>query len=160
MTAVLSLSSVIAARDTSCRSNSGVLVFPKAQNQLRLSFSFRLWMLSAVCHDTVEMRGVNGGSCRHDTPALNSLLLQEGTEESFSLSSSLLFLFPPWNVSLSSSIFPLSLTAAVAFNFLSLSSVPATSVTHTEARTPEMTFEIPRNQPSPSLSFPYPTVPP
>lgn len=50
-----------------------------------------LWVLRAVCHVTVEMRGVNGGSCRHDTPAQNSLLLQEGTEESFSLSSSPFF---------------------------------------------------------------------
>lgn len=57
-----------------------------------LSVCFCLWMLKAVCHVTVEMRGVNGGSCRHDTPAQNSLLLQGGTEESFSLSSSL---FPP-----------------------------------------------------------------
>lgn len=37
----------------------------------------------------MEMRGANGGRCRHDTPAQNSLLLQEETEEPFSISSSL-----------------------------------------------------------------------
>lgn len=41
-----------------------------------------------VRHITMEMRGANGGSCRHDTPAQNSLL-QEETEEPFSISSSL-----------------------------------------------------------------------
>lgn len=42
----------------------------------------------------MEMRGVNGGSCRRDTPAQNSLLLQEETEEPFSDSSSLFFPLP------------------------------------------------------------------
>lgn len=37
----------------------------------------------------MEMRGANGGSCRHDTPAQNSLLLQDETEEPFSIPSSL-----------------------------------------------------------------------
>ena len=39
-----------------------------------------------VHHITMEMRGANGGSCRHDTPAQNSLLLLlEDTEEAFSI---------------------------------------------------------------------------
>lgn len=81
------------------------------------------------------MRGVNGGSCRHDTPAQNSLLLQEGTEESFSLSSSLFFSFAP------EMCHSLLLSCRSLFNcrcclyFLSLSCIPTTSITHRKAHT-------------------------
>lgn len=52
----------------------------------------KLWVSFSCCckvrHITMETRGANGSSCRHDTPAQNSLLLQEETEEPFSISSS------------------------------------------------------------------------
>ena len=72
---------------------SGVPVLLGSVSCLPVCLFRSLWVLRAVCHVTVEMRGVNGGSCRHDTPAQNSLVLQEGTEESFSLLS------PPFFVS-------------------------------------------------------------
>lgn len=129
-----------------------------------------LRVLKAVCHVTVEMRGVNAGSFRHDTPALNSLLLQEGTEESFSHSSSLPFLLPSWNMSLSSSTFLLSLYLPP------LPLLPTSFIhsclqhTHTEAQTPKWPLTSLHFTCLPTCSLkqwrqivllsPYPTVPP
>lgn len=59
---------------------------PASTNVPKLCVSFSC--CCKVRHITMETRGANGSSCRHDTPAQNSLLLHEETEEPFSISSS------------------------------------------------------------------------
>lgn len=126
---IFCLSSAFTDKDTSCQSNTRECTYVP-QLCLSVCVCFHLSGCWKVCHITIEMRGANGGSCRHDTPAQNFLLLQEETEDSFSISSSLFFPPPlPWNVSLSSSFFPLSLSlynCPWCLYFLSLSYIPAT----------------------------------